>query len=377
MKGHSRSILALHRAAYAGLRPLLFTQPPDRAHRVTIALLRWLDTSDSALALLGAVRDRAFLSQPCVAGGVALPWPFIVAAGLVKGPGFASPSDAVAALHAGANLVPGHASVPALLGPVEFGSFTRYPRMGNAGPVLWRDRPTRSTQNRVGLRNPGVEAGAAFLASQRDRLSAIFGINIAPSPGSVSLDIDADETGFAVAAFLEQGIRPAWFTLNLSCPNTEDDPRGNQSAARTERLVQAMTRATEAHGVQTPIWLKVGPELGKQQIRGIVDAAGATGVRAIIATNTLTSPTPGQPDLSAGVGGGRLHAHAVEAARAFAMAVRASGRAIDIIGCGGVLDHESLTAFRECSVAAVQYWSALIYRGPLAAAIIQEEALER
>ena len=33
-----------------------------------------------------------------------------------------------------------------------------------------------------------------------------------------------------IAFFTEHDIHPAWFTLNLSCPNTEDDPGGNQTA---------------------------------------------------------------------------------------------------------------------------------------------------
>jgi dihydroorotate dehydrogenase len=47
---------------------------------------------------------------------------------------------------------------------------------------------------------------------------------------------------------------------------------------------------------------------------------------------------------------------------------------VDVIGCGGVMDGATLRAYREHGIAAVQYWSALVYRGPLAAAIIAREA---
>src|SRR5947208_2551717 len=92
---------------------------------------------------------------------ISLPLDLSFAAGLVKGTGFAREDEALAAVERGDNIIPGWRSVPALVGPLEIGSFTRYPRLGNPGTVVWRDPRTRSTQNRVGLRNPGARAAAA------------------------------------------------------------------------------------------------------------------------------------------------------------------------------------------------------------------------
>ncbi len=136
-------------------------------------------------------------------------------------------------MRAGRNIIPGWRCVPRLVGLVEFGSFTRWPRLGNPGVVVWRDVPTRSTQNRVGLRNPGALAAAEFLAARTKPICPPqFGINIAVSPGVDDPDQQTDEVLAALAAFVERGVYPAWFTLNLSCPNTEDDPTGNQTADR-------------------------------------------------------------------------------------------------------------------------------------------------
>ena len=49
-------------------------------------------------------------------GGVTLPHPLIVAAGLVKGDGFASEAEALAAVARGRNIVPGWRSLPTLVG---------------------------------------------------------------------------------------------------------------------------------------------------------------------------------------------------------------------------------------------------------------------
>jgi dihydroorotate dehydrogenase len=50
-----------------------------------------------------------------------------------------------------------------------------------------------------------------------------------------------------------------------------------------------------------------------------------------------------------------------------------NGYAVDVIGCGGVLDGATALDFRRLGVVAMQYWSALVYRGPLAAALIAKE----
>ena len=50
------------------------------------------------------------------------------------------------------------------------------------------------------------------------------------------------------------------------------------------------------------------------------------------------------------------------------------GYPLDVIACGGAQDGETYAAFASMGVRAAQYWSALIYRGPLAAALIECEA---
>ena len=96
-------------------------------------------------------------------------------------------------------------------------------------------------------------------------------------------------------------------------------------------------------------------------------------MRAVIATNTLGEPSPVDPALQAGVGGGRLHAAALSAAACLIDARRALDAPLDVIGCGGILDGATCEAFARLGVRVFQYWSVLVYRGPLAAAIIQRE----
>ncbi len=259
-------------------------------------MLRWLDARASLLPLLGAARS---LTQPLTTvqvGGVTLESPVMLAAGLVKGDGFATEQAALDAVDSGWNIIPGWRSVPRLVGVVEFGSFTRWPRQGNPGTVVWRDVPARSTQNRIGLRNPGVRAAAAFLGAHQDALPRQFGINLAVSPGVSDPDQQTGEVLESLAMFLGSAITPSWFTLNLSCPNTEDDPRGHQTAEDARQIcgaaVGALARAADQIGRAIPLWVKLGPDLSDTQYHALVEVFAETGVSAVVATNTLGQPYP-------------------------------------------------------------------------------------
>jgi dihydroorotate dehydrogenase len=176
----------------------------------------------------------------------------------------------------------------------------------------------------------------------------------------------------ALRAFVEHNVIPAWFTLNLSCPNTEDDPRGHQTAEQARMVCGAAVEIANRAGV--PLGVKVGPALAGDQYRVLMQVFAEVGVSAAVATNTLSQPTPDDAAVTAGVAGGRLHALALEAARLLVEEKTAHGYPVDVIGCGGVQDGATYREYTRLGIRAVQYWTALIYRGPLAAALIAHEA---
>ncbi len=362
-------LLRSYSLLYEGLAcPLLFRQDAQTAHEQALRLLRWADERTWVQAVFAGLRRATLPPSGRHVGGVTLDSPMILAAGFVKGAGFTDEAAALAAVQRGENIMPGWRSMPALVGAVEFGSFTRYPRLGNAGTVLWRDVASRSTQNRVGLKNPGALAAAAFLAARLAQLPACYGINIAVSPGVSDSEQEQREVVEALELFLAAGVRPAWFTLNLSCPNTEDDPGGNQTEHKTRLLCAAAVSILAQAGI--PLWVKVGPDLAPSQYAILMRVFAETGVRAVIATNTLGQPTPDGRQ-TAGVGGGWLHAPALHAVEH--LQVANPGGQVAVIGCGGVQDGLTYAEFTRRGAHAVQYWSALVYRGPLAAALVFNE----
>lgn len=371
---HRAALLRTSSLVYQGIRPLVFTRSAGDAHHAILRMLSQLDSSDTIQTVLKQINRIVFPQMPVTVGSVTLPYPMILAAGFVKGHGFTSDVDGLSACMDGKNIIPGWRTMPTLLGPVEFGSFTRYPRIGNPGAVMWRDTATKSTQNRVGLKNPGALIAAKFLAKRLDQMPPTFGINVAPSPGLHQVEEQIDDVIEAVEAFITHSVVPSWFTLNLSCPNTEDDPLGHQTETEARAISAAVVRyLQQSSPTNVPLWVKVSPCLSQKQYAGLMAAFADTGVRAVIATNTLGRSAPTDPTKLAGVGGGSLHQYAVAAATALSHAKTSNQYPVDVVGCGGVRDYASFHSFWQHGVRAVQYWSSLVYQGPLVPAKILHE----
>ena len=369
------TLLPIYERAYSALnRMITFRLSAQRAHNIVIALLRRLDDSPAAIRLARRLHASTFDSQSVAVGGTQLSHPLILAAGLVKGDGFQCEESAIeSAEDPGKNILPGWRFMPALVGPVEFGSFTRHPRLGNGGTVVWRHTKSRSTQNRIGLRNPGARAAASFLGQRKDQLPAEFGINIAPSPGLSDAETGTQEVVESLEFFLDAGIIPSWFTLNLSCPNTDDDPLNHQLEDETRRYCSAFIDCLRSRALATPLWVKISPGLAPAQYRALIRVFQETGVAAVIATNTLPNPSPADPSQVAGAGGGELFPSAFDSVRILLAEKETNGYAIDVIACGGIIDGASFREYQRLGTKAGQYWSAIVYRGPLAAAVIESE----
>jgi dihydroorotate dehydrogenase len=365
-------MLSLYERSWVPAAWLLRRTDAQSAHDRTQALLRRADGSATAAALARLVGRATLPREPTRVGGVTLPTPLVLAAGFVKGDGFADEAAARAAVARGDDLIPGWRIMPGLVGAVELGSFTRLPRPGNAGRVIWRDDATRSTQNRVGLRNPGAAAAADFLRAQGARLPDTFGVSLAVSPGIADVEESARQVREAATcfarAFAGASRGPAWYTLNLSCPNTGDDPSGHQTDTLARRLCAALVESVDA-----PAWVKVGPALPGDRYTLLAEAFADTGIAAVVATNTLGRPTP-DGVTTAGLGGAALRPLALDAVAHLGAAIRRRGVPLDVIASGGILTGADLVAFRRAGASAAMVYSALIFRGPLAPALILREA---
>ena len=349
----------------------LIALPVETTHKVGLHLLRCLDRLNRrSLAKVAACLSphAAHAAWPTSVGRVQLESPLILAAALLKGDGFSTDAEAMDAVGRGRNILAGWRSLPAFLGAVEMGSFTPSARVGNSGRILWRDIPGRSLYNRVGLRNPGAKAAARFLGQRADELPAVYGISIAADPADRSMPERLQKLSDAAGEFVEAGLRPAWMTLNLSCPNTEDSL---PSLETPEAAGQACEVVRAALPSEVPLWAKLSPQLAEDAYAELAAALSSAGVEAVVAVNTIRRRVPGA-DVEAGLGGRALREEALQAVKVLSAACE--GSSMQVVGCGGVSEGADLCAFLEAGASAVQYWSALVFRGPLAPVLIASEA---
>ena len=364
-----RLLLVLYQGAYWFARSLLFRLSPNTSHALVQELLGRWDNQARLQAALSGLGRLLRPTAPVAAGAVALPQPFILAASWIKGAGYDNETQALGAVIKDSNLLPGWRTLPHLAGPVEFGSYTRWPRHGNPSPTMWRDARAASLGNRVGLRNPGIRAAVSFLAMHKDRLPACYGINLACSPQTQDARALRTEMAESVLYLAESALTPSWLTLNVSCPSHDDDVTLRQTTENARAILEG---AQEMRPPSLPLWLKVSPCLSAAQYDALLQLGVEYGVKAIVATNARQETD--EDGLTRGISGQALASDARAALVKLVTLKRMRRVDIDIIACGGIGRGRDLAWLKRLQVQAWQYSTALVYRGPLAASLIYWEA---
>lgn len=301
---------------------------PEVAHGLSIRALR-----AGLVPLSGVVTGPRLATR---LAGLDLPNPVGLAAGYDKN------AEAVAPL------------MRAGFGFVEVGAATPLPQPGNPKPRLFRLTEDRAVINRFGFNNEGAAVIAARLAGR-------------PQGVPVGLNLGANKTSTDRAADFAQVLRVAgphvdFATVNVSSPNTER-LRDLQGAAALAALLEGVMEVRAALGRPIPVFLKIAPDLGRDEITEIAGVARGAGVDAIIATNTtltrdgLTSP---QRDQAGGLSGAPLFE---KSTRVLAQLSQALDGALPIIGVGGIATAEQAYAKIRAGASAVQIYSALVYAG--------------
>jgi dihydroorotate dehydrogenase len=312
---------------------LLRSLDAETAHALTVRLLK---------AGLGPRGPKG--NEPALAaeiGGLALPNCIGLAAGFDKN---AETPDAMLA---------------AGFGFVECGTVTPLAQPGNPRPRLFRLSEDRAVINRLGFNNHGLEAFAGRLNGRARR--GVVGANIGANKDS------ADRVGDYVT-----GLRRLWgladyFTVNISSPNTP----GLRALQTRDALDDLLGRLGEARaalagsGADTPVFLKVAPDLDDDEIEAIAELSAAHNLQAIIVGNTTLSRPEGLASVhrseAGGLSGAPLMALSTRVLARFHQA--AQGR-LALIGAGGVASGADAYAKIRAGASVVQLYSALVYEGP-------------
>jgi dihydroorotate dehydrogenase len=315
----------------------------------SLPLLRWLDAEDAhrlaiqGLKLLPAIRPRVDDSKLAVrAFGLNFPNPVGMAAGFDKN---AEAPDALLRLG---------------FGFVEIGSVTPKPQSGNPRPRLFRLERDEAVINRMGFNNDGAEAVLRRLASRANQ-GGIVGVNIGAnrdSPDRVADYVQQIEMFAPVASY---------FTVNISSPNTPG-LRNLQQAAQLDdllaKVIETRDRVREKAG-DTPVLLKIAPDLSLAELDDIVHIARSRRVDGMIVANTTVArPSHLRESERAreqgGLSGRPLYRLATRmVAETY---VRAEG-AFPLVGVGGIDSGGAALTRIRAGASLIQLYSPLIYKG--------------
>lgn len=326
---------------YGWARPWLMRMDAEQAHSLTIAAL-------GLSPFRGPGSDDARLRVHAV--GLDFPNPIGLAAGFDKN---ADVPDAM--LRFG-------------FGFVEAGTVTPLAQGGNPKPRMFRLAEDGGVINRLGFNNEGQAAAKARLIAREGR-RGIVGINIGANKDSV------DRVSDYALGMAQLGPLASYVTVNISSPNTPG-LRGLQNRDELERLLDAVMGARAAHGIASPILLKIAPDLDDEAIGAIVETAVSRRLNGLIVSNTtisrpdsLRSPLRGE---TGGLSGAPLMPLSTDVLRRVAREAR--GR-LCLVGAGGVASGADAYAKIRAGATLVQLYSALAYEGPGLVGRIKRELL--
>ncbi len=323
--------------SYKLIRPLLMRIDPEKAHGLTLKIMK---------AGLAPRRKQALYPALAVTlWNRKFPNPIGLAAGFDKN------AEAVgAAFRMG-------------FGFVEAGTVTPKAQTGNPRPRVFRDTHNEAVINRMGFPNQGMEVFKANLGhfmDMRPRPAGVLGLNIG---------MNKDQTDPAQDyCMLVQELAPMadYLTINISSPNTP----GLRDLQKKDVFLELIgkikaERDNACGGHPTPILVKLAPDLTETQREEMAEAALLSGIDGLILSNT----TLDRPDIldgnfaaeRGGLSGRPLKDKATDTIRTF---YRLTGGKLPIIGLGGISSAWDAYEKIRAGASLVQIYTALIYQGP-------------
>ncbi|KQI70837.1 diguanylate cyclase [Loktanella sp. 5RATIMAR09] len=237
-------------------------------------------------------------------------------------------------------------------GFLEVGAATPRPQPGNPKPRLFRLTDDKAAINRFGFNNDGMDAIATRLV-QRPK-GAVIGLNLGANKDSADKAADFAKVLTRCAALVD------FATVNVSSPNTEK-LRDLQGKAALAALLDGMMQARAALANPIPVFLKIAPDLNNDEVAEVAEVANASGIDAIIATNTTLDRAGLHGPHKAEMGG--LSGQPLFEKSTRVLAQLSGLTTLPLIGVGGVGSAEQAYQKIRAGASAVQLYTALVYGG--------------
>ncbi|HZV27262.1 MAG TPA: quinone-dependent dihydroorotate dehydrogenase, partial [Acidothermaceae bacterium] len=320
---------------YPLARQLLWRVQPETAHKIALWTLR------AGLGFLASGERMGTVDHPALAQslwGLNFRNPVGIAAGFDK--------DALA--------------FDALLrfgfGAVEVGTVTPRQQSGNLKPRLFRLDQDKAIINRMGFPSAGLDTVLKRIARHK-RSNGILGINLGKNLSSKDAAADYIE-GIRLTAGLAD-----YLVINISSPNTP----GLRELQRREPLRLLMKELIDTRdrvSSNTPLLIKIAPDLSNQESYEVADVALDLGIDGIVISNTTVERPTSLKSPEAEEQGGLSGPQLFETSTVLLSEIyRLTSGRIPLIGVGGISSAEDAYTKIRAGASLVQVHSSLIFNG--------------
>jgi dihydroorotate dehydrogenase len=324
----------------AVVRPLFFTLPPERAHAISLGMVRLV----GALPPLGWAMRAFFAAPDCPveAFGLHFSNPVGLAAGYDKD-GFGWRGLAYLGF-----------------GHIELGTITLRSQPGNPQPRLFRLPAEQGLINRMGFPGKGAQFVAQRLHPNRPP-GLVLGVNLGKNKDTPLEEAVNDYLPLVdIFASLSD-----YLAINVSSPNTVG-LRRLQARQELERLLtplaQRRSEVQKKLGRKVPVLVKLAPDLSDDELDDALQAIIEAGMDGVIATNTtisregVNSPLGGE---AGGLSGAPLRQRSLDMVRKIVARSK-----LPVIGVGGIMGSADAQAHLDAGACLVQVYTGLVYAGP-------------
>lgn len=330
---------------YQMLSPYLFKLDAEKAHNLAESFIKRivpLPLVQDYIAGKNCVVDQALSIE-------------------VAGMRFYNPVGLAAGFDKNATMIKGLTALG--FGFLEIGTITQAPQEGNPKPRLFRHTQEQSLQNAMGFNNQG-----SLTISKRLKAFYPYAIPLGVNIGKNKIITQNDSLKNYENVLLDCLEVGDYFTFNLSSPNTP-----NLRDLQNVSFVQELFAMARTH-TQKPLFLKISPDMDKDEMLKVVEMSIKSGVSGIIATNTTIDYTLVQnPKDNGGISGVALKQKSKEILRILSESFFGK---VALVSVGGIDNAQEAYERIKLGASLVQVYSGLVFQGPSLCKNINEGLLQ-
>jgi dihydroorotate dehydrogenase len=334
---------------YSILRQILFCLPPEKAHYVSMNLLK----SGCSFSFIKKMIENQFClidsSLEKKVLGLNFKNPVGLGAGFDKNALYLNELEALG------------------FGFVEIGTVTPKPQDGNPQQRLFRLPKDKALINRMGFNNDGVSVIKRRLYNWKEHQTSknkplIVGGNIGKNKVTENNDAWIDYN----ICFTELFDVADYFVVNVSSPNTPG-LRELQDKAMLRKILSELQNINQGKASPKPLLLKIAPDLTASQLDDIVALTNEVALDGLVIANTtisrenlVTDKVEIERIANGGLSGKPLKTKSDEVLQY----IHQQTKNLPIIASGGIFNGKDAKDKFSFGASLVQVWTGFVYEGP-------------